>query len=70
MTFVTIEDETGDTQVVLWPDVHKQFRRELRNQVVVIADEISRWDGTSNTIVSDVRALHSSVRMPGACNWR
>ncbi len=68
-TFVTIEDETGDTQVVLWPDVHKQFRRELRSQVVLIAGEISRWDGTSNTIVSKVRALRSGVRMPEAHNW-
>ena len=42
ITFVTIEDETGDTQVVLWPDVHKRFRRELRSQVVLIAGEISR----------------------------
>ena len=68
-TFVTIEDETGDTQVVLWPDVHKRFRRELRSQVVLIAGEISRWDGTSNTIVSEVRALRSGVRMPEAHNW-
>ncbi len=69
-TFVTIEDETGDAQVVLWPDVHKRFRRELRSQVVLIAGEISRWDGTSNTIVSEVRALRSGVRMPEAHNWR
>ena len=69
-TFVTIEDETGDTQVVLWPDVHKQFRRELRSQVVLITGEISRWDGTSNIIVSKVRVLRSGVRMPEAHNWR
>ena len=69
-TFVTIEDETGDTQVVLWPDVHNRFRRELRSQVVLITGEISRWDGTSNTIVSKVRALRSGVRMPEAHNWR
>ena len=69
-TFVTIEDETGDTQVVLWSDVHQQFRRELRSQVVLIAGEISRWDGTSNTIVSEVQTLHSGVRMPEAHNWR
>ena len=68
-TFVTIEDETGDTQVVLWPDVHKRYRRELRSQVVLFAGEISRWDGTSNTIVSEVRALRSGVRMPEAHNW-
>ena len=68
--FVTIEDETGDAQVILWPHIYKRFRRELGSQVVLITGEISRWDGTSNTIVSEVRALRSGVRMPEAHNWR
>ena len=68
--FVTIEDETGDAQVILWPHIYKQYRRELRSQVVLIAGEISRWDGTSNTIVSEVRALRSCVRMPRSHDWR
>ena len=68
--FVTIEDETGDAQFILWPHIYKQFRRELGSQVVLIAGEISRWDGTSNTIVSKVRTLRSGVRMPEAHNWR
>ncbi|MDE2686351.1 MAG: OB-fold nucleic acid binding domain-containing protein [Chloroflexota bacterium] len=68
--FVTIEDETGDAQVILWQHIYKQCKRELGSQVVLIAGEISRWDGTSNTIVSEVRALHSGVRMPEAHNWR
>ena len=67
--FVTIEDETGDSQIILWPHIYKQYRRELGSQVVLIAGEISRWDGTSNTIVSEVRALRSCVRMPKAHNW-
>ena len=68
--FVTIEDETGDAQVILWPHIYKRYRRELGSQVVLITGEISRWDGTSNTIVSEVRALRSGVRMPEAHNWR
>ena len=68
--FVTIEDETGDAQVILWPHIYKRYRRELGSQVVLIAGEVSRWDGTSNTIVSEVRALRSGVRMPEAHNWR
>ena len=68
--FVTIEDETGDAQVILWSDVHRQFRRELGSQVVLIAGEFSRWDGTSNTIVSEVRALRSGVQMPCSHDWR
>ena len=68
--FVTIEDETGDAQAILWPHIYKRYRRELGSQVVLITGEISRWDGTSNTIVSEVRALRSGVRMPEAHNWR
>ena len=27
--FVTLEDETGDTQIILWPGVYAEYRREL-----------------------------------------
>ncbi len=68
--FVTIEDETGDAQAILWPHIYEQYRRELGSQVVMIKGEISRWDGTANTIVSEVRALRSGVRMPRSHDWR
>ena len=68
--FVTIEDETGDAQVILWPHIYSQYRRELGSQAVLIGGEVSRWDGISNTIVSEVRALHSGVRMPRSHDWR
>ena len=67
--FVTIEDETGDTQVILWADIYKRYRRELGSQVVLIAGELSRYDGTANVIVSEVRALRSGVRMPRSHDW-
>ena len=67
--FVTIEDETGDTQVILWADIYKRYRRELGTQVVLIAGELSRYDGTANVIVSEVRALRSGVRMPRSHDW-
>ena len=52
------------------PHLQAVQERELGSQVVLITGEISRWDGTSNTIVSEVRALRSGVRMPEAHNWR
>ena len=67
---MTIEDETGDARVILWPHIYKRYRRELSSQVVLIAGEISRRDGTSNTIVSEVRALRSGVWMPRSHYWR
>ena len=68
--FVTIEDETGDTQVILWPSVYAKYRRELNSQVVLVRGTISGWDGTVNLIASEVCAIRSGVRMPRAHDWR
>ena len=68
--FVTIEDETGDVQMILWPRVFARCRRELGSQVVEVRGEVSRWDGTTNVIVSDLRAVSSGVSMPPSHDWR
>ena len=68
--FVTIEDETGDTQVILWPGIYARYHRELSSQVVLVRGTISAWDGTVNLIASEVRAIRSAVRMPRAHDWR
>ena len=69
-TFVTIEDETSDAQAILWPDVHRRYRRELGSQVMVISGEVSRYDGAPNLIAAEVRALRSPARMPNSHDWR
>ena len=58
--FVTIEDETGDVQIILWPRVFARCRRELGSQVVEVRGEVSRWDGTTN--VRRVRSASRPVR--------
>ena len=68
--FVTIEDETGDAQVILWPQVFQENRRHLGSQVLLVRGTISRWDGTSNVIASHVRGIHPSVPMPAVHDWR
>ncbi len=68
--FVTIEDETGDVQIILWPRVFSQYRRELGSNVVEAMGVVSRWDGTTNVIVSDLRAVRTGVAMPPAHDWR
>ena len=68
--FVTIEDETGDVQVILWPQVFARRRRELKSRVILVDGAVSRWDGTTNVIASDVRAVPSAVRMPQSHDWR
>ena len=68
--FVMIEDETGDVQVILWPQVFARRRRELKSRVILVDGAVSRWDGTTNVIASDVRAVPSAVRMPQSHDWR
>ena len=69
VVFVTIEDEHGDQQVTLWADVANRFQRQLRSQVVLVKGVVSRYDGTPNVIVSDLKAIDTRVRMPEAHDW-
>ena len=66
--FVTIEDETGDAQVILWPQVFQQSRKQLGSHVLLVRGTVSRWDGTSKA--SEVRGIHPRVPMPTAHYWR
>ena len=59
--FVTIEDETGDVQLILWAKVFAMRRRELGSQVILVRGVVSRWDGTTNIVVSDVRRVDTGV---------
>ena len=68
--FVTIEDETGDAQVILWPQVFRENRRQLGSQVLLVRGTVSRWDGTANVIASNVRGIHPRVPMPPSHDWR
>ena len=68
--FVTIEDETGDVQVIVWRDLFARRRRELGSQVVEVTGRVSRWDGTTNVIATDLRAVPFGVAMPPSHDWR
>ena len=67
--FVTIEDEFGDIQIILWADVFARHSRELDSQVIEVSGVISKWDGTTNVIVSSLRAVRVGVAMPRAHDW-
>ena len=67
--FVTIEDETGEVQVILWPRIHARHRKELRSQVLLIRGKVSRRDGTMTITVSHVEPVGTGVPMPEAHDW-
>ena len=67
--FVTIEDETGDAQVILWPQVFHRSRRQLGSHVLLVKGVVSRWDGTANVVAWDVWGVYPRVPMPAAHDW-
>ena len=67
--FVTIEDETGDVQLIVWPRVFARYKRELGNHVLLAKGVVSRHDGTTNVTMSSVRTLDVGARMPDAHDW-
>ena len=68
--FVTIEDEEGDVQLILWPQVFFRRRRQLQSHIVLARGVVSRWDGTTSLVVSDLQAIDPRVPMPSAHDWR
>ncbi len=68
--FVTIEDETGDTQVIVYSDLFARCHQELSSQVILVTGRVSRWDGTVNVIATDLRGVYSGVAMPPSHDWR
>ncbi|MBM3941320.1 MAG: DNA polymerase III subunit alpha [SAR202 cluster bacterium] len=68
--FVTIEDETGDLQLILWPRVFARCRKAMHSHVIKVTGAVSRWDGTANLVASRVEAIPVPVEMPAAHDWR
>ncbi len=68
MLFFTIEGETGNLRLILWPQVFVRDRRKLGSLVVQVTERVSRWDGTTNALVSEVRRVDTRVPMPTAHN--
>ena len=68
--FVTVEDETGDVQLIIWPQVFRQSRRQLGSHVLLARGVVSRWDGTASIAAADIRGVHPRVPMPASHDWR
>ena len=68
--FITIEDETGDVQSIVWRDVFARSRRALSNQLILLGGRIDRWDGTTNIVAERIDVIEAGIRMPSAHDWR
>ena len=67
--FVTIEDEEGDVQLILWPTVFARRRRQLQSRIILARGVVSRWDGTTSLVVTDLQPIDPQVSMPAAHDW-
>ena len=67
--FVTVEDESGEVQCVLWPRVFARSRRALRGAVLLVTGTVARWDGTTTLAVTQVESVPTNVPMPQAHDW-
>ena len=69
VVFVTIEDETGDVQAIVRPQVFAQCRRALSNPLIIISGRIDRWDGTTNIAAERVEAVGADIPLPKSHDW-
>ena len=67
--FVTIEDESEDVQLLLWPRVFARSRHALRGPVLLVTGTVTRWDGTTTFAVTQVGSVPTGVPMPVAHDW-
>ena len=69
IVFVTIEDETGDVQAVVRPEVFARCRRALSNPLIIVSGRIDRWDGTTNLAAERVEAVGADIPLPKSHDW-
>ena len=68
--FLTLEDETGHSPVVLWPAVFKQFRFEIRPPVLMVWGRVSHLQGVMNVVANRVRGIKQLRVLPPSRSWR
>ncbi|MDX2146921.1 MAG: DNA polymerase III subunit alpha [Planctomycetota bacterium] len=59
VTFMTIEDETGIANLILWYRVYERFRRAALSRLVLVTGRVQRQGLVVHVIVSKVEALRS-----------
>jgi error-prone DNA polymerase len=66
VTFMTLEDETGTTNLIVWPDVWERFRRVGRLAAAVIASgRLQKQEGVIHLIVERLEDLTDRLPVLG-----
>ena len=69
IVFITISDESGNLQLIVWPTVYDKFRLALSNSIVLVHGMISKRDRTTNLIVSHVEQISHYNMLNVSHDW-
>lgn len=69
IAFVTIEDETSDIQLAIRPNILQRYRHQLNKFLLLAHGEISRWDGTTSIVVSELHPIPADAHIPLLHDW-
>jgi error-prone DNA polymerase len=72
MTFVSLEDETGLTNVIIAPPLYDRRRAVIRTEpFLVVSGMLQRKDGTCNVLARNIHALRipRDLVAPGSHDW-
>ncbi|CAN7763635.1 OB-fold nucleic acid binding domain-containing protein [Pseudorhodoferax sp. LjRoot39] len=62
VVFVSLEDETGDVQVIIWPSLKEKQRAEmLRSKLLAVYGRWQRKGGVANLIAQELEDLSSML---------
>ena len=67
--FVTIEDETSDVQLIIWPKIFNEFKSIIRNPLMLIKGRISQWDSSISIEVDSIDKISVDTDLPPVHDW-
>ena len=67
--FITIEDETSDVQLIIWPRVFNEFKSVIRNPLMLIKGKISQWDSSISIEVNTIEEISVDTDLPPTHDW-
>jgi len=54
---------------VVWPQVYRRLRRQIKQPVLLARGRVSRRDGAMNVVVQDVQPISAVLVTPPAKNF-
>ncbi len=57
VTFMTLEDETGIANLIIWSRVYQRFRRAAGSRLLIAHGRVQRQDGVVHVIAATLRGL-------------